>query len=319
VNFTIEYLEPDRMCQSPWMLLCNPYSPQVVWPGHFVTDRTNPQNYFAKEPPPSKEVIDENVLKNIEVLPMETPSLIEDLSNTNKLSFSLSSFASQYFSRSEAKVEHLKATRATRYLLIQADLRLDELSADAAVQDWLEKKINRDKKKVWMITGILTLLDAERVTSKSKDFEIGVGGAVPVFAAAGVPAPLPGLDVSADVQLQHKHGYERAFAIPDEKVFEIQFTRVKLKSRKGESFRDGLHLGSKPRWEPQWALRSATYTENHGDNDDEGDYESEEEPEALEASLSDDSDDETSVDGKGSTDFSIWPQQTEAEAQTGVA
>ena len=66
---------------------------------------------------------------------METPLLIENLFNTKKLSFSLAFFAFQYFGKSEAKVEQLKAARVTRYLLIQADLRLDELNADEAVQD----------------------------------------------------------------------------------------------------------------------------------------------------------------------------------------
>lgn len=306
------------MHQTPWMLLCSPYSPKVVWPGRFVTDRTNPQNYFTKEPPLSTQTVHENILENIEVLPVETPLLIENLSNTNKLSFSLASFASQYFSKREAKVEQLKAARATRYLLIQANLRLDELSADEAVQDWLEKKINRDKKKVWMITGVLTLLNAERVTSSSKDFEIGVGGTVPVLAAAGVPVPLPGLDVGADIRLQHKHSHERAFGIPDEKVFEIQFTRVKLKSRKGESLRDGLHLGSKPRWEPQWAFRSAAPAKSDDNDEDDGEYESDEEPEALEASLSDDSDEEASVRDEESLESSVWAQQTGAEAHTGL-
>ena len=304
------------MRQTPWMLLGSPYSPKVIWPGRLVTDRTNPQNYFTKNPPSSTETVLENILENIEVLLVETPSLIEDLSKANKLSFSLASFASQYFSKSEAKVEQLKATRATRYLLIQADLRLDELSADEAVQDWLEKKINRDKKKVWMITGVLTLLNAERVTSSAKDLGIGFGGEMPVLATTGAPLPLPGLDVGADIRLQHKHSHERAFVILDEKVFEVQYTRVKLKLRKGESLRDGLRLSSKPRWEPQWTSRSAAPAKNDDNDEDDGEYVSEEESEALEVSLSDNSDEEASVSGKESPASSVWAQQTGAEART---
>lgn len=298
------------------MLLCSPYSPNVVWPGRLVTDRTNPQNYFTKEPPFSNHIPHANDLKNIEVLPVETPLLIENLSNSNKLSFNLASFASQYFSKNGANVEQLKAARATRYLLIKADLRLDELSADEAVQNWLEKKINRDKSKVWLITGVLTLLNAERITASSKNFEIGVGGKAPVLAAAGVPVSLPGLDVGADIHHQHQHGHERSFGIPDEKVFAIQFARVKLRFRKGSSLRDGLHLGSKPRWEQQWASRSATPAQN---DDSDGEYESEEEPETLEASLSDDSDDEASVKDEESSESSVWAQRTGAEAHDNLS
>ena len=54
---------------------------------------------------------------------------------------------------------------------------------------------------MWLITGVLTLLNAKRVTSSSKDFQIGAGGEVPVLAAAGVLVPLPGLDVSVDIYL----------------------------------------------------------------------------------------------------------------------
>ena len=172
-----------------------------------------------------------------------------------------------------------------------------------------------------MITGVLILLNVERVTFSFKDVEIGVGGAVQVLAAAGVSVLLFGLEVGADIHLQHKHGHERAFGILDEKVFEIQFTRVKLKSRKGESLRDGLHLGSKPRWEPQWVFRSAAPAKSDDNDEDDGEYGSEEEPEepeALEASLSDDSDEEASVRGKKSLESTVWAQQTGAEAHTSL-
>ena len=298
------------MHQTPWMLLCSPYSPNVVWPGRFVTDRTNPQNYFTKERSTSEKSTQEKNLENIEILQVETPSLIEGLCTTSKLSFSLASFASQYFSKSGAKVEQLKAARATRYLLVQADVRLDELSADKAVQDWLERRINRDKKKVWMITGVLTLVNAERVTVSSKEFGVGLGGAAPVLAAAGVPVLLPGLDVGADVRFQHDHGQGRVFGIPDEKVFEIQFTRVKLKSRKGESLREGLSLGSKPRWEPQWTSRSAKPIAEDDEDGEDDEYESEEELDVLEASLGDDSDDELLNHGTEQSECPVWPQKT---------
>lgn len=212
------------------MLLCNPHSPEIVWPGHFVTDRGNPQNFFKSQKQPEAD---------IEVLPVNGFRHIGGVQKDKKLSLALSSFTSQFFSKGRATVESLEACQATRYLLVQADMWFDRLCADREVQDYLEKKINRDKKKVWLITGILTLADAKVSLFKSTSIGVGAGGSVPLLAAVGVPVPLNGLDPGAEVSVSREAENDRSFKVPNEKVFEIQFSQVKL-ARKRASINEGM-------------------------------------------------------------------------------
>lgn len=267
------------MMKTPWMLLCSPHSPSVVWPGHFITDKSNPQNYYS----PTDATLSSSQKRSaqIEALAVSTPSLVHSLSKNTKLSLNLSSFASQYFSKSKSSYQNLEACQATRYLLLQADVWLDHLSANAEMQEWLKKRIMRDRKKVWMVTGVLTLSDTHITLSSSRRFGLGVGGAVPLLAAAGIPLPSADLAIGVDVRGERAEGQERSFRVPDEKVFEIQLSRIRLKRGKGSG--TAALTGDKPKWVPHWDTRGSWADEE---------WESEEEEDFFEAGLGDDTDED---------------------------
>ena len=86
-----------------------------------------------------------------------------------------------------------------------------------------------------MIIDVLILLNAERFTFNFKVVEINVDDAMSVFATTKMLIFLSDLNVDADIHLHHKHDHERVFKISDEKIFEIQFIRIKLKLKKEES------------------------------------------------------------------------------------
>lgn len=270
------------MTKTPWMLLCSPHSPSVVWPGYFITDKSNPQNYFS----PTDVTVFSSPSRSaqIEAFAVSTPLLVHSLSKNTKLSLNLSSFASQYFSKSNSSYQKLEACQATRYLLLQADVWLDHLSANAELQEWLEKRI-ADRKKVWMITGVLTLSDTHITLSSSRQFGLGVGGSVPLLAAAGIPLPSTDLSIGVDVRGEKAEGQERSFQVPDEKVFEFQLSRIRLKKGKG-SGRAAL-TGDKPRWVPHWDTRGSWADEV---------AQSAEEEDIFEAGLGEDTDEDVYED-----------------------
>lgn len=265
------------MGKTPWMLLCSPHSPSVVWPGHFITDKSNPQNYFC---PTDATPTSSARSAEVEAFVVSPPLLVHSLSKNTKLSLNLFSFASQYFSKSKSSHQNLEACQATRYLLLQADIWLDHLSANAELQEWLEKRIV-DRKKVWMITGVLTLSDTKITLSSSRRFGLGVGGSVPLLAAAGIPLPSTNLSIEVDVCGERAEGQERSFQVPDEKVFEIQLSRIRLK--KGKGSRTAALTGDKPKWVPHWDTRGSW-------TDDEAQIEEEED--LFEASLGEDTEED---------------------------
>ena len=97
------------------------------------------------------------------------------------------------------------------------------------MQEWLEKRIVRDGKKVWLISGVLTLADTEIKLSSSRTFGIKLKGSVPLLAAARIPIPSGDLTVGAEVGVDRADGEKRSFKVPDEKVFKIQLSRIRLK------------------------------------------------------------------------------------------
>ena len=110
---------------------------------------------------------------------------------------------------------------------------------------------------------------------------------MPLLTAAGIPLPSGDLTVGAEVGVDRADGEKRSFKVPDEKVFEIQLSRIRLKRGKGSGASRALK-GEKPKWVPQWDTRGSWA------EDDEGvqDWESEEEEEFLEADFGEDSDED---------------------------
>ncbi|KAL8702675.1 MAG: hypothetical protein Q9201_004156, partial [Fulgogasparrea decipioides] len=161
------------------------------------------------------------------------------------------------------------------------------------MQEWLERKIVRDRKKVWMVTGVLTLSDTHITLSSARQFGLGIGGAVPLLAAAGLLLPSGDLSVGADVGGERAEGEERRFKVPDEKVFEIQLSRIRLKRGSGNGAAVTL-AGDKPKWVPSWNTRGYSY-ETQQDEAAEKDWENEEEEDFLEAEFGEDSDEEKNL------------------------
>ena len=269
------------------------HSPRIVRPGLLVTDRQNPQNHFCNESASSASHFPAKIDK----------SLIEDLRSSDTSSkdstflHSLSSFMNQLLGKERQTIERLQADKGVQYSLLQAEDWLNTLASDEWVQDWLERKISRDKGKVWLITGMFTLSDAQVLMSNTNALE---GKAKAAGALTGMPNPLESQDVGTSVGQHAAEGHARSFTVHGERVFKIQYTRVTLRRRKRDAADNGPQLASKPKWVPQWDLRGALMDE---EEEEEETYESEEE-DFFEAWFDDDSDDDALAKDAADQDLS---------------
>jgi hypothetical protein len=196
-------------------------------------------------------------------------------SRSADLEFVLTKFASVFFESGEKSLERLMACKATEYVVLNSGNWYDTLCGEPTARLWLEKAFIAGSQSVYLITGYRTLEEAR--LHQQRDNDMGAGGNVtlPTGQIAGVPSDAPDVGVRGGHQVVESAG--RAFTVPGEKIFAVQYRQIKFKwyARKDV---DASFLEPNNRWVEMFTMRS-------GSSDLDGDY-------VYEATLADDEDQE---------------------------
>ena len=283
------------MPSKRWILSVSPVQTDVAKPGRLVTNRKAPQNYFDVHQDPNLKQAQPKLSKT------EFRDLAElhNLFNSNNFQVNLTSFVSKHLNIGSNTVRSIEAARAERCQLVQADEWLNNICSVKAAQAWLERNIVSLGRKVWMITDILVLTDAKIKSVDKHTHSLGGDVSAPVLSIAGVAIPTP-LDPSVGASTARDSSHEIAVSVPEETVFAIQYSQVKLLKRKRSELAKAADYGlrSKATWTPLWEMRGAT-EQRRIDSDEESDDEYDEEPEpgeddeeVLEVALTDEGDEE---------------------------
>ena len=258
------------MSQKLWVLQQIPHTTDLVAPGRLIVDRKNPTIFFDPVNLPVQQPAKRKIIADVNAVTVENPTSALEREHSSKISASIASFASNWLRGSGGSASTIAASKSTRYLLLQPEDWLARICKRPETRTWLEEQIRVHRRRVWLITGILTLSDTQITVEEQKSFSLGAGATLSVLLPAGVPLPTP-LDPGVEAEIETSRGTHHGAKVPDERVFQVQYWEVKLNGKRQSDVPiDFLRLKSKARWVQTIQFRS-------GSADDEG--------EALEATL----------------------------------
>jgi len=208
--------------------------------GNLVTDPKAPsQDFFdlaslSNHPEP-------NIAKS-DIL--NVSSMIKS-SNGQAIQASLSQFASVFLKGEQKNFQRLTSCRAADYQVKNSEDWFEDLCTAQKTKFWLERASMRGK-KVYLVTGYRTLVDAFVGSESGSKLEAGAKAQVPLLASVGIPLP-SGLDPSANVTVSASNDSAKGYEIPDEKIYSIQYRRVRFTSHSSKTVASAF-LDSKTRW-----------------------------------------------------------------------
>jgi len=168
--------------------------------------------------------------------------------------------------RASGNLLRLVADQGNIYQLRQPKALFHQLRSQKDIQEWLSDQYDAGESS-FFITGYRTLVDAAQWERKSLKYEGFVQGSAPIAS---------GVQLGVGTQAMLRDGYTSTHGFPGERIFAIQFRKVKLNTFRRKD-RPGLALGA---WE--------YYTKHLGDIPKDDDME------WMEAEISD----QDEVDGQ---------------------
>jgi len=173
----------------------------------------------------------------------------------------LTRFASVFFESGEKSLERLMACRATEYVVLNSGDWYDTLCGEGPARLWLEKAFVAGSQSVYLITGYRTLAEAR--LHQQRDSDIAVGGYATIPTGQGVGDPSNVLDVGVRGGHQTSNSADKAFTVPTEKIFAVQYRQVKIKWYHRRDV-DASFLEPNNRWVEMFSMRSGS-TDLDGD------------------------------------------------------
>jgi hypothetical protein len=181
-------------------------------------------------------------------------SSMADSSKRADLEVVLTKFASVFFESGEKSMDRLMACKATEYVVLDSDGWYDTLCGSEPARLWLEKAFVAGSQSVYLITGYRTLVEARLHQERANDMAVGGNVAVPIGQIVADPSNT--LDVGVRGGHQSSDTSNRAFTVPGEKIFAVQYRKVKIKWYKRDV--ESSFLERNNRWVEMFSMRSGS-------------------------------------------------------------
>ncbi|KAF2025948.1 hypothetical protein EK21DRAFT_116314 [Setomelanomma holmii] len=253
------------MGKKPFLMRKFPLPKRSIILGSFVYNVDEPRQGFfdpsSTLDPPKKPEIDESEITNPFRNGESTKSLIWRAV--------VSKFVAGVVDGAWADVDKLCAHKATEYTVLNSFNWFETLCKNDEVKKKLEKALESGQ-NLYMVTGYRTLFDASLSNKHISTAEAEFKAEAPASEALGDPSG--SLNVAASSKVKMASLNEVGLRVPDEKIYEIQYRKVKL-SKFNSNFVTDAYLESGNRW-----IEIFTFRDGAG---------SEEEEDAIDASLDD--------------------------------